>query len=267
MVRALIILAHPEPQSYNHHLANLARDTLIRQGAEVRLTDLCAIGFDPVEHPRHYPRRRAGDRFDVQAEQRFAHEDGRTPADVLRQMADIAWADLVIAQFPLWWFGLPAILKGWIDRVFIYGGMYSGARRHDTGHCRGKKFLAVTTAGASAKACAYNGQEGETELMLWPSLYAFRYVGFDVLKPFVMQGIRGGVRPEELASYQAMLAGFERDYAQALGRWEEYPLISYNPDADYDTAKQLRPGAKVHSPFIRHERHVDWNKTTQGKNA
>ncbi|WP_119272818.1 NAD(P)H-dependent oxidoreductase [Taklimakanibacter deserti] len=265
MVKALIIVAHPEQQSYNHHLARFAKDILEQQGAEVRLTDLAAIALDPVEHPRHYRKRRKADRFDVQSEQRWAHEDGATPPDVTRQIEDLMWADLVIAQFPLWWFGLPAILKGWIDRVFIYGGMYSGGRRHDTGHCRGKRFLASTTAGASARACAYNGQEGETELILWPSLYAFRYVGFDVLRPFIMHGIRGGVGPDELADYQAMIAGYERDYARVLRSLDERPLVPYNPDEDYDTLRQLRPGAPVHSPFIRHERDPRWDCSNQVK--
>jgi NAD(P)H dehydrogenase (quinone) len=259
MVKALIIVAHPEQQSYNHHLARLARDTLEQQGMTVRLTDLAAITFDPVEHSRHYAKRREADRFDVQAEQRRAYDVGATPFDVARQIEDLMWADLVIAQFPLWWFGFPAILKGWIDRVFIYGGMYSGAHRHDRGHCRGKKFLASVTAGASARACSYNGQEGETELMLWPSLYSFRYVGFDVLKPVIVHGIRGGVRPEELAAYQAMIAAHERDYSEVLRNLDKRPLIPYNADEDYDDLRQLRPGAPVLSPFIRHERDPQWD--------
>lgn len=259
MVKALNLIAHPEPQSYNHHLARLARGVLEQQGAEVRLTDLAAIGFDPVEHPRHYSDRPADQRFDVQIAQRRAHDGGATPFDVERQIADVAWADLVIAQFPLWWFGFPAILKGWIDRVFIYGGMYSGARRHDTGHCRGKKFLASVTAGATARASAYNGQEGETELVLWPSLYSFRYVGFDILKPVIVHGIRGGVRPEELADYQAMIGRHEHDYAGILRQLDQRPLIPFNRDEDYDDGRQLRPGAPVLSPFIRHERDVRWD--------
>lgn len=265
MVKALIVVAHPEPQSYNHHLARLARDVLESQGAEVRLTDLAATGFDPVEHPRHYAQRQAADRFDVQIEQRRAHDGGATPIDVERQIADITWADTVIAQFPLWWFGFPAILKGWIDRVFIYGGMYSGARRHDTGHCRGKKFLASVTAGASARASTYNGQEGETELVLWPSLYSFRYVGFDVLKPVIVHGIRGGVRPDELAAYQAMVGAHERDYASVLRALDERPIIPFNRDEDYDDKRQLRPGAPVLSPFIRHEADPRWDCRKQSQ--
>ena len=147
-MNVLIVLAHPEPQSFNTCLARLARDTFLESRHVVQVSDLYASEFDPCESGRHFPVRCNPDRFEAQAEQRFHWDRGSLPPDIAREADRILWADLVILQFPLWWFGLPAILKGWMDRVFVYGGLYSGSRRHDRGPCRGKRALMCVTTGS-----------------------------------------------------------------------------------------------------------------------
>jgi NAD(P)H dehydrogenase (quinone) len=158
-----------------------------------QISDLYASNFDPRESGRHFTVRRDPERFDAAAEQRFSWEHQALPADIADEVHKVLSADLVILQFPLWWFGPPAILKGWLDRVFVYGGMYSSARRHDRGVCRGKRALLCVTAGSSEAACSPDGPEGDTRLMLWPTLYALRYVGFTVLEPFLIHGVRSGL--------------------------------------------------------------------------
>jgi NAD(P)H dehydrogenase (quinone) len=76
-MQAHIVLAHPETKSYNAHLADVARRTLEQTGWGVTVSDLYAMGFDPCERAEHYEDRQDPDRFDVQAEQRFASD--RTP--------------------------------------------------------------------------------------------------------------------------------------------------------------------------------------------
>jgi hypothetical protein len=71
-MQAHVVLAHPEPLSFNAHLAELARRTLEANGWQVTVSDLYAMGFDPLEGPRHYASRGAPERFDPQAEQRHA---------------------------------------------------------------------------------------------------------------------------------------------------------------------------------------------------
>lgn len=73
-MRALILLAHPEPRSFNAHLAAQAAQQLRHDGLPVQMINLHANGFDPLEAPHHPPRRLLPDRFDAQREQRHSAE-------------------------------------------------------------------------------------------------------------------------------------------------------------------------------------------------
>jgi NAD(P)H dehydrogenase (quinone) len=98
----------------------------------------------------------------------------------------------VIFQFPLWWHAQPAILKGWFDRVLVYGGLYSGSRRYNRGHFRGKKAMLSVTTGSPEQAFMPFGRAGNMVEWLWPTHSSLYYVGFDVLPPQVSYGIQGG---------------------------------------------------------------------------
>ena len=148
--------------------------------------------FDPCEAPRHYADRRDPTCFDAQREQRHHWERGTLAPEIAHHVGLLKQADALILQFPLWWFGAPAILKGWMDRVFVYGGLYSSRQRHDRGVLQGRRALLSVTTGSSAAACAPDGREGDTRLLLWPIMYALRYVGFDVLEPHLIHDVRGG---------------------------------------------------------------------------
>jgi NAD(P)H dehydrogenase (quinone) len=251
-MNAVIVLAHPEAMSFNGHLARVAERALAKEGARVRLVDLYRAHFDPCEGPRHFQVRRCPERFDAQTEQRFSYERGLLPIDVAREIELIRWADVVLLQFPLWWFGLPAMLKGWMDRVFVYGGLYSSSKRHDTGICRNKKAVLCVTTGSSAKACAHNGIEGDTRLILWPALYSLRYLGFAVLRPFIIHGVRGGLEGPALEAQHAYLRSMEERYVAFLRLLDRAPLVPFNSVDDFDAEGQLMPGAPVYSPFVRH---------------
>ena len=159
-MRALILLAHPEPRSFNAHLAAQAAEQLRHDALQVDVVDLYAEGYDPLEAARHHSSRLQPGRFDAQREQRHGAEQGRLPADVQRHLQLLQAADLVILQFPLWWFAPPAILKGWLDRVLVYGPMYNSRLRHEHGAMRGKRALLSVTTGSSARAFAGDGREG-----------------------------------------------------------------------------------------------------------
>src|SRR5262245_4015586 len=191
-MNALIILAHPENTSYNAALARQAQSALQGAGHQVRLIDLYEQGFEADEHARHFRLRADPSRFDPLTEQRFSADQQALPADVQNALTDLRWADLLVLQFPLWWFGMPAILKGWMDRVFVYGEVYSSQRRFHTGAFNGKRALLSVTAGSSQAACAPDGREGDTSLILWPVHYTLHYVGFTVLEPVIITDVRGG---------------------------------------------------------------------------
>lgn len=190
-MRALIIHCHPEPASFNAALTGVAERTLRGLGHDVEVSDLYAERFDPVERPDHYPCRSDPTCFSALAEQRHASEAGTLPADVRIEIDRLDRADLVVFQFPLWWHGLPAMLKGWVDRVFVNGGLYTSEMRYDRGYFRGKKAMCSVTTGAPASAFGPGARGGDIDHLLWPMHYSLHYVGFAVLPPFISFGIQG----------------------------------------------------------------------------
>ena len=138
-MKVLIVLAHPEAKSFNAQMAETARAAFEHRGHTVEIDDLYGQDFDPRESPTHFPSPRSMDYFSAMVEQRHASDTGTLPADVAREIARLEAADLVMFQFPLWWFSMPAMLKGWLDRVFVWGRIYSSRRRYDTGHFAGKR--------------------------------------------------------------------------------------------------------------------------------
>lgn len=251
-MKAHIVLAHPEAQSFNAQLSAISQRVLEAAAWQTTLSDLYAMDFDPREGPHHYRARENADAFHVQTEQWFNAENETTPADVHAETERLLGCDLLVVHFPLWWFGMPAILKGWMDRVFVYGRMYRSAMRYDTGICAGKQMIACVTTGASAEACSHSGREGDTRLHLWPILFSFRYLGFEVFEPEIFHGVGGVAFVEGHESGLSTLDSYAERWAAALGSLSARPLVPYNRDHDFDDTKRLISGAPVHSPFVRH---------------
>lgn len=248
-----IVLAHPEAKSFNAHLARTTERTLGAAVWQTTMSDLYGMDFDPREGPHHYTSRRDAGYFNAMAEQRFNAEHGSTPADVRAEAQRLLAADLVAVHFPVWWFGMPAILKGWIDRVFANGLMHDIAQRYDAGLCRGKRAIVCATTGAGHHTCAHNGKEGDTRLHLWPMLYAFRYLGFDVYEPEVFHGVSRAAFDEARAGGADTPALYTERWEAALKTLPSRPCVPYNPDGAFDDTERLVAGAPVYSPFIRHD--------------
>lgn len=136
-MQAHVVLAHPEPKSYNAHLGQVARQFLEAQGWTVSISDLYRMGFDPCERAAHYAPALDAGRFDVQSEQRHASAAGTIPADVAAEIGHLEAADLLILQYPMWWHLPPAMLKGWLDRVLVYGDVYTSKQRFENGRFTG----------------------------------------------------------------------------------------------------------------------------------
>jgi NAD(P)H dehydrogenase (quinone) len=171
---------------------------------------------------------------------------------VQRHLQLLQAADLLILQFPLWWFAAPAILKGWLDRVLVYGPMYNSRLRHEHGAMRGKRALLSVTTGSSARACAVDGREGDTRLLLWPLMYSLRYVGFDVMEPHVVHGVRSGLAPERVQAHDEALAAATTTTANAWRNGRSGPPCPSTTASDFEDGVVLRAEATAYSPFIRH---------------
>ena len=252
-----IVLAHPEPQSFNAHLAQVARRALEADGWSASVSDLYGMGFDPCERAEHYAGRQQPARFDVQAEQRHASEHGTIPEIVAAEIERLERADLLILQYPMWWHLPPAMLKGWLDRVFIYGAVYASQRRFEKGRFVGKRALLSVTVGTSAETYAFDGRSGDIDLLLWPVNFSLAYVGYAVLAPFVAYGVEAGLRYSDPSVVEARLQRVEADLRALLQGLDKRPVIPFNRMAEWGADGRIIPGAPVHSPFIRRKKQLE----------
>ncbi len=250
-MKAHIVLAHPEANSFNGLLSRTSEKVLSGKGWQTTLSDLYSMDFDPREDGRHFETRKEANVFHAQTEQRHSADNDTLPAVIEEETQKLLECDLLVVHFPLWWFGMPAILKGWMDRVFVYGRMYRSAMRYDAGICAGKKMIACVTTGASADSCAYNGREGDTKLHLWPILFPFRYLGFDVFEPEAFHGVGGVAFIENEAGSTSALEAYTSRWVQALESRSSRPFVPFNRDDEFDETKRLVPEAPVYSPFVR----------------
>jgi NAD(P)H dehydrogenase (quinone) len=255
-MQAHVVLAHPEPQSFNAHLARVARRTLEAEGWTVSMSDLYGMGFDPCERPEHYAARQQPARFDVQAEQRHASDGGSIPEVVAAEIARLDRADLLILQYPMWWHLPPAILKGWFDRVLIYGAVYTSKVRFEAGRFIGRRAMLSVTVGTGEATYAFDGRSGDIDLLLWPVNFSLAYVGYSVLSPFVAYGVEAGLRYSDASVVEARLQRVEADLAGTLARLDGIALLPFNRMAEWGADGRIVPGAPVHSPFIRRKQHL-----------
>lgn len=186
----LIVVAHPEPKSFNHAMAYGAAEALRAAGHKVTISDLTLEGFRCDISPDDVTTRRDPDLFHIQSEQANAARNGTYSADIMREQARVAEADNLILQFPLWWGGPPAQLKGWLDRVLSYGFAYVDGRRFDTGLFRGCRAMVSVTTGGTPERFSEHGVYGPIEPLLLPvQKLALQYMGFEVAAPYVAYGV------------------------------------------------------------------------------
>ncbi|HJW25095.1 MAG TPA: NAD(P)H-dependent oxidoreductase [Rhodocyclaceae bacterium] len=214
-MKVLIVHAHYEPKSFNTAMKDLAVEVLAGAGHEVRVSDLYAMDWNPVASAADFGAPGNDDYCVYALEQRHGFETGTLAADIREEIAKVEWCDLLILNFPLFWFSVPAILKGWIDRVFVSGRFYGGKRFYDRGGMAGKKALVTLTLGGQRHMFGPDAIHGEMEVLLRPLLRgSLAYCGFAVLPPHVayhVPYVSADERRQMLLDYQARLTGIEAD--------------------------------------------------------
>ena len=231
---ALWVLAHPRQDSLNGHLFRHGVQALSRDH-DVVTSDLYAQGFDPVlgEPDLGLPAGRPGNLAVLAGE---AHAQGREQGEVETEHRKIASAELLVLQFPLWWYGPPAILKGWLDRVLTDSFAYDNEldpelgipRRYGDGGLTGRKALIVVTAGEDERTIGPRGLSGDLDSLLFPLTHgALWYVGIDVLDLHVVHDA-DALTPE----------GVERETRRLVARIEDLDAEATRPyrrlrDGDY----------------------------------
>ena len=148
MTRALVVYCHPDDDSFVRVVRERVTAALRAHGAEVRLTDLYADDFDPsftsADHERHL-------------------QPGADPS-LQTYVDDLRWCDTIVFVYPTWWSGQPAMLKGWIDRVWVNGvawALPSGSDRIERRLTNVRRLVAVTTHGSSKWVNVIEGEGGK----------------------------------------------------------------------------------------------------------
>jgi NAD(P)H dehydrogenase (quinone) len=191
----LIVYAHPEPRSLNGSIKDFAIQHLQNAGHTVEVSDLYAMNWKATLNGDDRIDRQPDVRFDPSADSRHAFQNGTQSADIAREQDKLRWADALILQFPLWWFSMPAIMKGWFERVYAYGFAYGVGEHSDThwgdrygeGRMAGKRAMLIVTTGGWESHYSARGINGPIDEVLFPIQHGMLYYpGFDVLPPFVV---------------------------------------------------------------------------------
>ncbi|MYW63462.1 flavodoxin family protein [Streptomyces sp. SID8379] len=239
----LWVFAHPEQRSLNGSLMTDALAALDGLGHAHRVSDLYAMKWKAVVDADDFGGTAGRERLFVGAEQERAYAEGELSADIRAEIEKIAWADVLVFHFPLWWFGPPAILKGWFDRVLVQGlgfGVKAAdghTRRYGDGGLAGKRALVVTSVGARPSGFGPRGIHGHVDEVLFPLLHGtFWYTGMAPLEPFVAYGAdRHGA-----ADYARTSAALR----ERLRTLPDAEPLDFRPEAggEYDEGLVLRPG-------------------------
>jgi NAD(P)H dehydrogenase (quinone) len=185
-MHALFVYAHPEPTSFTAALKDAGVDALKTSGHTIEVSDLYTEGFNPVAGRHDFIGVADAARFHYQTEQSRAHEANAFAADIAREQRRFLAADLIVWLYPIWWGGMPAIMKGWFDRVLAYDFAYADGRRFDTGFFPEKRGLLCLSTGGTTQRFSADGVFGDIHTVLWPAQrLMIEYLGMDALEPFV----------------------------------------------------------------------------------
>jgi NAD(P)H dehydrogenase (quinone) len=199
-MHALLVLAHPNQNSLTHSVAAQIADGLASSNSDqsFEIADLAAEGFDP--------------RFTATD---IAVQLGEMPpsADVIAEQARIDRADTLVLVYPVYWWSMPALLKGWIDRVFTNGWAYdedpNGKIEKKLGHLR---VHLVAIGGADERTYARHGYFGAMKMQIDHGI--FGYCG----APVVTSELLTGLEAQNVSSHLKTAHRIGRNlYRQAVG--------------------------------------------------
>ncbi|KAM7099397.1 ribosyldihydronicotinamide dehydrogenase [quinone] isoform 1-T1 [Molossus nigricans] len=217
--KVLIVYAHQEPRSFNGSLKKVAVDELSKQGCTVTISDLYAMDFEPRATRKDMTSALSNPEFFSYGVEAYeACKKLSLTSDIVDEQKKVQEADLVIFQFPLYWFSVPAILKGWMDRVLCQGFAFDIPGFYDSGFLQGKLALLSITTGGTAEMYSKTGVSGDFRYFLWPLQHGtLHFCGFKVLAPqisFAPEFVSEEERKGMLASWSQRLKTI----------WKEEPI-------------------------------------------
>ncbi|GLZ80790.1 dehydrogenase [Actinorhabdospora filicis] len=240
-MKVLIVNAHPEPASLTSSLKDLAVTFLERAGHEVRVSDLHAMDWRAAIEAEDFGTS-ANSPLAIVTDSGDAYEGGTLAPEIAAEQAKLDWADTVILNFPLWWFHLPAIMKGWVDRVFTfkyaYGRGEGNSIRYGAGVFAGKRAMLSVMVGGGPHHYSERGINGELMDLLFPIHHGILYFpGFDVLPPFVVH--------DTVRMTDERFAEVAADWEKRLLELDTIAPIPFRPQAGGDYERhELKEGVE-----------------------
>lgn len=196
-MHALIVIGHHDPDSLTHALAQQIAEGLRSAGHTSELADLAGEGFDP--------------RFSL-ADHAVHRRQSAPPADVLAEQARIERADTLVLVYPIYWWSLPALLKGWVERVFSNGWAFDYAADGSTTKLlHGMTAHLVGVAGADTGTFERHGYSAAMRVQIEHGI--FDYCGARVLSSTLFTDSEGNtpeaLLPQARTLGQALFEGHE----------------------------------------------------------
>lgn len=247
-MNVLIVHAHHEPKSFSSSLANQAAVSLRSAGHDVVISDLYSMGFDPISDRRNFTSVKDADYLKQQAEESYASKVDGFSADIEAEIQKLEEADAVIFSFPLWWFGMPAILKGWVDKVFASGRVYGGPKLYENGIGQSqKRGMVLMTTGGGPDVYSGWGLNPSLDTILAPIQHGmFWFNGIQPLDPFVAWSPAHKTDEQRMEDLQLL-------NSRLHGLFEETPLqlppMADFPNWGFDVKERFMVVASLKKPI------------------
>ncbi|XP_047437177.1 NAD(P)H dehydrogenase [quinone] 1 [Mugil cephalus] len=226
---ALIVFAHQSPASFNAAVLDVSVQELTQQGYRVIVSDLYATNFranatrDDIIGDLRNP-----DLFQYGEETMWAWKERRLSSDIMEEQRKVEEAELVIFQFPLYWFSVPAVMKGWMDRVLTQGFAFSLEKMYNNGIFKDKKAMLSFTTGATQTMFQADGINGDINVTLWPLQNGtLHFCGFQVLAPQIFWSpahCPAAGRAAMLEAWRARLKGLQEEKPLTFAPCELFDL-------------------------------------------
>lgn len=186
-MKILYLYAHPNVNSFNQHLKEFALEKLHQLGHKVMVSDLYAQKFNPTASWDDFECASNPSTTNYMNAQKEAFEKNHLREDIKTEIEKIIWADHLIFQFPLWWFSMPAILKGWFDRVLAKGFAYDAGYMLETGLLKNKTASCIVTTHFPKLMYQESGlQQHALDDFLMPIHHSLKFVGMDIKPTFAI---------------------------------------------------------------------------------
>lgn len=211
----LIIYAHQDDKSFCGAIKDLTLEILQKNGHLVQISDLYKMKFNPVISSSDFNSLKNDNNFSFFNEQvnSYENEFKTYSKEIKIELDKIKWADNLIFIFPLWWGSFPAIMKGYIDKSFVYGHSWT-TKEHYPGLLKSKKSLVVCTADASEQDYSLQGKQGMSvdECLHHLNHCTMGFVGIQALKSFVfykISSISNEERLKKIDEFKNVIQNFE----------------------------------------------------------